>query len=400
MTQQPNSGDQNTFSSNASDDSANSDSAMTTLPIGDRRSINTAQRTGSSLGGAGGGGGSLQRPAKMTYYQYGKPSAGASASSADAASSHQHHHHLNNNNVIDAATGRPIDASGAPAMGALAASTASTFAFWTIVTIMFVLTLGNLALTCSIIGVLRLGHGIEHMELVPEANTIKFSGETVLDRVYKRDGRLEGFGDVPVSITGDNAAVQIALLRANTAHPHSRMLLSKNGTTFHGFAALDVRSPADGSPVFSTHRPHYTMPAGAENLRAKLVSTSRLTAAIDQPLHVNHTRGRVVLRGTEGIELRGAQITLAADQNVWLHSVNGTLSLAAAHGVYVDVRTMPVVGEHGVKVDQVGAGRHYKLCVCMPQGRLFRVPVAAASSPGHASKGLCSHFSEETNPCA
>lgn len=78
----------------------------------------------------------------------------------------------------------------------------NAFAFWTIVTLLFILTIGNLILTLTIIGVLRLGKGMQNLELVPEAETIKFYGETDLDRVYKRDGMLEGFQDEPVSITG------------------------------------------------------------------------------------------------------------------------------------------------------------------------------------------------------
>lgn len=78
----------------------------------------------------------------------------------------------------------------------------NTFAFWMIVIIIFVLTIGNLILTMTIIGVLRLGRGMEHLELVPEADSIKFYGITDLDRVYKKDGMLEGFSDVPVTITG------------------------------------------------------------------------------------------------------------------------------------------------------------------------------------------------------
>lgn len=196
---------------------------------------------------------------------------------------------------------------------------------------------------------------------------------------------------------GDNAPVHIALLRAN-GHPHSRVSLSKNGTALHGFSALDVRRPSDGTTIFSTHRPHFTMPAGAENVRAKLISTSRLTSAIDQSLMVNQTRGRVVLRGTEGVRLRGAQITLAADQNVWLHSLNGTVMLRAANGVFVDVTSMPLVGEHdGVKLDS----GQYKLCVCMPQGRVFRVPVPTV---GHAAAkhGLCGRVGRagQPDPCA
>lgn len=78
----------------------------------------------------------------------------------------------------------------------------NTFAFWTIVSIIFILTVGNLILTMTILGVLHLGKGMEHLELVPEADSIKFFGITDLDRIYKKDGVIEGFADVPMSITG------------------------------------------------------------------------------------------------------------------------------------------------------------------------------------------------------
>lgn len=77
-----------------------------------------------------------------------------------------------------------------------------TFAFWVIVCIIFVMTIGNLILTMTIIGVLRLGRGMEFMEMVPEAETIKFFGVTDFDRLYKKDGVIEGFADVPMNITG------------------------------------------------------------------------------------------------------------------------------------------------------------------------------------------------------
>lgn len=78
----------------------------------------------------------------------------------------------------------------------------NAFAFWTIVILLFILTIGNLILTLTIIGVLKLGKGMQNLELVPEAETVKFYGETDLDRVYKRDGLLEGFQDEPVTVTG------------------------------------------------------------------------------------------------------------------------------------------------------------------------------------------------------
>lgn len=78
----------------------------------------------------------------------------------------------------------------------------NTFAFWMIVSIIFIMTIGNLILTMTIIGVLRLGKGMEFMEMVPEAETVKFFGVTDFDRLYKKDGIIEGFADVPMKITG------------------------------------------------------------------------------------------------------------------------------------------------------------------------------------------------------
>lgn len=78
----------------------------------------------------------------------------------------------------------------------------NTFAFWVIVTIIFIMTIGNLILTMTIIGVLRLGKGMEFMEMVPEAETIKFFGVTDFDRLIKKDGVIEGFADAPMNITG------------------------------------------------------------------------------------------------------------------------------------------------------------------------------------------------------
>lgn len=40
------------------------------------------------------------------------------------------------------------------------------------------------------------------MQLVPENGAIKFFDSIDMDKVYKKDGKIEGFFDVPVTITG------------------------------------------------------------------------------------------------------------------------------------------------------------------------------------------------------
>lgn len=114
-------------------------------------------------------------------------------------------------------------------------SNRNTLAFWIIVWLISVLTVGNLLLTLTIFGVLRLGKGMEFLEvkfiwnqklwihleptqsitewlnaisfffdeqLVPEAGAVKLFGSVDLDKIYKKDGVIEGFYDMPVIITG------------------------------------------------------------------------------------------------------------------------------------------------------------------------------------------------------
>lgn len=175
---------------------------------------------------------------------------------------------------------------------------------------------------------------------------------------------------------------------------HNRLLMSKNGTTLYGVSQFDVKHPQTGETIFGTHKPHFNIPGGVENLHAKAISSSRITASIDQTLSVNNTRGKLLFRGTEGVSISGRELLISADQNVYLRSLNGSIVIDGANGVFIDVNSIPIVGEHGVKLDHT----HFKICVCMPQGRLFRIPVLHSSS--HVVKGLCSHFDAESDPCA
>ncbi|CAG9132956.1 unnamed protein product [Plutella xylostella] len=86
-----------------------------------------------------------------------------------------------------------------------------TFAFWTLVCLLFILAIGNLVLTFIILAVLRLGQGMESMEFLPEQNAIKLFGDADLEHVYKRDGLLESFRDVPMSIESENGSVLLNL---------------------------------------------------------------------------------------------------------------------------------------------------------------------------------------------
>lgn len=190
---------------------------------------------------------------------------------------------------------------------------------------------------------------------------------------------------------GDNSYAQISVVKGN-GHLPNKMVMAKNGTIFSGINQFELKNPQTNEPIFTTHKPHYNIPSGMDNLFAKSMSASRLTAPIDETLSINNTRGKILIRGTEGIAINGKEIVLSADQNVYLKTHNGSVIISGNNGVFIDVKNIPIVGEHSVKLEN----KQFKICVCMPQGKLFRIPVAQSS---HIVKGLCSHYNTKHDPC-
>lgn len=230
--------------------------------------------------------------------------------------------------------------------------------------------------------------------MVPEADSIKFYGSTDLDRIYKKDGLIEGFADVPLTITGDKGDVEINLLKPN-GNAQNKMLMSKNGTQFNGINHFDIRDAATDEVVFSTHKPTYNLATGVENLHTKLASTSRLSAPIDDALQLNNTKGKLLLRGSEGVAMDAKEIIISADQNIQLKTTNGSIYIDGLQGTYLDMKNIPVVEEHeGIRIEN----KQFKICVCMPQGKLFRVPITNVNH--NAQRGACGHFSASFDPCA
>lgn len=79
----------------------------------------------------------------------------------------------------------------------------NSFAFWIVIILLFSLALGNLCLTLTITGILKIYKGMENIELIQGEETSKFYGNIDFDRIYKRDGKLEGFHEEPMEITGN-----------------------------------------------------------------------------------------------------------------------------------------------------------------------------------------------------
>lgn len=244
-----------------------------------------------------------------------------------------------------------------------------TIAFWTLVCLLFILAIGNLILTFIILGVLRLGQGMESLEIVPDSSLLKFYKNTDLDQLYKRDGKLEGFSDIPMEITGNMAPIKLDLVDKNS-RPKNKLRIDRNGTLTRYIRQFQIIDPITGEKIFSTDNPRLTINKTISNLHTRIVNTNRVTSSTSDSLHLR-AGARAHLRGNEGTNMGSREIVWSADQDIYLKTDNGSIVLSGKEGIYIDVKKIPIAS--GIPLSKsIG---QYKLCVCMPRGKLFRVPV-------------------------
>lgn len=186
------------------------------------------------------------------------------------------------------------------------------------------------------------------------------------------------------------------MIKPTNGHLHNKMLMSKNGTHFGGITEFEVKSPTTNEVIFTTHKPSYNLPSGANNLIAKGISASAIKSAIDKELVLNTTHhkkitNKISIRGSEGVKITGEEIVLDAE-NVFLTAHNGTIFMNSEHGIHLDVRKIPIIQERGgLKMEE----KQYKICVCMPEGRLFRVSLPQKS----IIRDVCSYANLKYDPC-
>ncbi|XP_039762436.1 uncharacterized protein LOC120635478 [Pararge aegeria] len=268
-----------------------------------------------------------------------------------------------------------------------------TFAFWTLVCLLFVLAIGNLVLTFTILAVLRLGQGLESMEFLPEHNAMKLFGSANLDHVYKRDGLIESFRDTPMSLTSENGSV-LFNLQTRLSRAETKLAVNSSGVFVRGVSSLELTDPDSGEQVFSTASAALTLGNSLNNLNAKQVSTKRISSPVDEDLTFR-SEASAHLRGAEGTHMESKELFWKADQDIYLKSINGSVVLSGKEGVFIDVRYLPIALPLNKTEKFHGTGQ-FKVCVCMPQGKLFRIAVP------NGQKVTCSHvnMTDDMNPCA
>lgn len=274
------------------------------------------------------------------------------------------------------------------------------YGFWALVLALTIIALANLFLTITIFSVLSLTKSMKSVEVLPAANLIKFFGNFEIDKLIKADGIISGFSEDPIQITAQGSDINLKV--ENTLDSLSSPLLNigQDSVEFLNVDSFDVYEPnrmPSKSNAFSTTFPNFDLPKGVQSLHIQKASVNRITSGLNHSLSIDgSSNSSVHLRGNEGLQLKSRELIFSADQNLSLRSINGSIILDAQDGVFLDVDRIALspikLKDQNMFMQTIA---EYKLCICMPGGVLFRIPVLEGTDTIHcnsidlAEENLC-----------
>ncbi|KAL1505307.1 hypothetical protein ABEB36_004901 [Hypothenemus hampei] len=264
-----------------------------------------------------------------------------------------------------------------------------TFAFWIMVILLLLLTIGNCLITLTVVGVLKIGNGMQSMEYLPDEKSIKLFGDVDLGRIYKQNGLLQGFAEENVEITAENDKVHINLY-SKPSRMFPKLILEKNDTSFNGISSFKVTNK-EKEIVLDVARPLFGNLKNVNALKSKSLSTNKVKSKIDDNLKIE-ADSSIHLKGNEGAKIEAREIIWTTEQDIFLKSVNGSIVLSAEEGISINVDRLPLAKT----TKSIYVTAQFKICVCMPQGKLFRVPLVNARDQVYCHQV---DMSPEFNPC-
>ncbi|XP_065582666.1 beta-sarcoglycan-like [Artemia franciscana] len=289
------------------------------------------------------------------------------------------------------------------------------YCFWAAIFALTVLIFSNFFMTVTLYKVLYLTTGMESIEVDPEHVMTTFTGDITLDSVLKLDGKLETFSDENLCLVGEeDVYIKVPSSSDNTFNSDATVNVGMEEITLKDFDRFDVVDESR-KPIFSTRMPEFDLPKGVNKLNINSAISHRVASPVNSSLTIE-SNGNIRVKGNEGISIAAKEVSLTADEDIRLHSINGSIILSGSQGIILDVNKLssnmryfddPLSSEsfeETANIPQPGPQlSQYKLCACIPGGKLFRVPIPVGNKDSSRSGQIGCHSVDLTfsrsNPC-
>lgn len=165
--------------------------------------------------------------------------------------------------------------------------------------------------------------------------------------------------------------------------------MGSDGTHIKNVNQITIKDPDSKQQIFSLTKTKYNIVEKMRSLKAKSIHAPEVVSAIDKDLKFDSHN--LFVRGIEGTNINSKQIVFTAGANVFLNSSNGSIHLDSKE-IYLNKIPLVKPSYQYVAKD---TDLQYKLCVCYPNGVLYRVNLMR--NIGVADP--CRNFHSKFNPC-
>lgn len=238
------------------------------------------------------------------------------------------------------------------------------YMLYVVVFVLFLVALANLLTTFILLGVLQIGYGMEHIEFVPPSFLIRFLTNADFDKTVPTNGVLGGFHGQDLSIIGNGHPV----ILQTKAHHAAAVVLNLEQNSIVNVESFKVVNPNTGKQIFSTEYPSFGLPKAVKKLSVKHVRVNKVASPVNRRLSLESDY-QARLRGNEGLHMRAWEVVITAGKELYLKSRNSSIWLDGHKGTELNMV------KFAKSANSSGYGPwQYKLCVCIPSGKIFRIP--------------------------
>ncbi|XP_023340656.1 uncharacterized protein LOC111710761 [Eurytemora carolleeae] len=262
----------------------------------------------------------------------------------------------------------------------------SAWVWWAIYLFLFCLSIANLITSILVIRLLGVGlGGLEYLEISEAESEVLMWGEADLGSILVKDGEITGYEGEPLHFASKDKQIEVQSFGLNGP----KLDISNRSVSLQNIHDFNLLHPSSGELFFSSSDPEWKIPEGLKELRVDelKVGEGGIISPPGNQLRVQ-AQGQVRISGAEGNVVEGRRVELISRDSILLESTGARGGVELRGGVSLDTVMLPRGGA-GFQ-DEIS---QYKLCICLPSGKLFKVEMSEFQEVG------CAMVDPRKSPC-
>jgi len=246
------------------------------------------------------------------------------------------------------------------------------YCFWMIMYIIIAVCLCNFSLTIYLINIVEIKKGTKFFEIVDNLTT-NFYQKADLRNLLNYNGHTLSTEN-PIIINGYEDNELNIDLKSRIQSVHQKFQQSAMKIELKETNSFDI---ANKDSKLTVNKPKLTFSEPTNSLTTFSLNLDGFIKSNKNAKFTLLSKNQMIIKGNEGTYLQSKEALLSAENNLTLFSKNINSVFLTSNGIFFDSRRIPLADvEKGLRKSHI----QYKVCICLPSGKLYRVKLAGIES--------------------